>query len=71
MGTLVTNFTLIKAGALHRANGGFLMLDADKLLRQPFAWEALKRTLKAAEIRIESLERRLVLAVACRWCPRR
>ncbi|OHC64197.1 MAG: ATP-dependent protease [Rhodocyclales bacterium RIFCSPLOWO2_02_FULL_63_24] len=59
MGTLVTNFTLIKAGALHRANGGFLMLDADKILRQPFAWEALKRALKAGEIRIESLERTL------------
>ncbi|MCK9389410.1 MAG: AAA family ATPase [Sulfuritalea sp.] len=57
MGTLFTNFTLIRAGALHRANGGFLMLDADKILRQPFAWEALKRTLKAGEIRIESLER--------------
>jgi lon-related putative ATP-dependent protease len=62
MGTLVTNFTLIKAGALHRANGGFLMLDADKLLRQPFAYEALKRTLKAGEIRIESLERTLGFA---------
>ena len=59
MGTLVTNFTLIKAGALHRANGGFLLLDADKVLRQPFAWEALKRTLKAGEIRIESLDRAL------------
>ena len=57
MGTLFTNFTLIRAGALHRANGGFLMLDADNILRQPFAWEALKRTLKAGEIRIESLER--------------
>jgi predicted ATP-dependent protease len=59
MGTLVTNFTLIRAGALHRANGGFLLLDADKVLRQPFAWEALKRTLKAGEIRIESLDRAL------------
>ncbi|MDP2171458.1 MAG: ATP-binding protein [Rhodocyclaceae bacterium] len=55
MGTLVSNFTLIKAGALHRANGGFLILDALKVLSQPYAWEGLKRTLKAGEIRIESL----------------
>lgn len=53
MGTLVTDFLLIKPGALHRANGGFLMLDVRKLLMSPFAWEALKRALKAAEIRIE------------------
>jgi len=55
MGTLVTDFTLIKAGALHRANGGYLILDAVKLLTQPFAWEALKRALRAREIRTESL----------------
>lgn len=62
MGTLMTNFTLVKAGALHRANGGFLLLDADKLLRQPFAWDALKRCLQAGEIRIESLDRALGFA---------
>ena len=55
MGTLVTNFTLVRAGALHRANGGFLMLDAAKVLAQTYAWEGLKRTLKAGQIRIESL----------------
>ena len=55
MGTLVSNFTLIRAGALHRANGGFLVLDALKLLSQPFAWEGLKRALKSARLRIESL----------------
>ncbi len=53
MGTLVTDFLLVKPGALHRANGGFLMLDVRKLLLSPFAWEALKRALKAQEIRIE------------------
>ena len=57
MGTLTTNFTLIKAGALHRANGGYLVLDADKVLLQPFAWNALKRALHGEEIRIESVER--------------
>ena len=55
MGTLVSNFTLIRAGALHRANGGFLVLDAVKLLSQPFAWEGLKRALKSERLRIESL----------------
>jgi lon-related putative ATP-dependent protease len=53
MGTLVTDFLLIKPGALHRANGGYLMIDARKLLLSPFAWEALKRAIKAREIRIE------------------
>ena len=53
MGTLVTDFLLIKPGALHRANGGYLLLDARKLLLSPFAWEALKRAIKARSIRIE------------------
>lgn len=54
MGTLVSNFTLIRAGALHRANGGYLILDALKVLSQPYAWEGLKRVLSTGEIRIES-----------------
>jgi lon-related putative ATP-dependent protease len=53
MGTLVTDFLLIKPGALHKANGGYLLLDARRLLLSPFAWEALKRAIKAREIRIE------------------
>jgi lon-related putative ATP-dependent protease len=55
LGALVTNFTLIKPGALHRANGGYLLLEAHKVLLQPFAWEGLKRALQSREIRIESL----------------
>ena len=61
-GTLVTDFTLIKPGALHRANGGYLILDAIKLLTNPFSWDALKRVLRSREIRIESIERLLSLA---------
>jgi lon-related putative ATP-dependent protease len=61
MGTLVTDFTLIKSGALHRANGGYLLLDAQKVLMQPLAWESLKRALQSQEIRIESPERSLGL----------
>ena len=55
MGTLVTNFLMIKAGSLHRANGGYLILDAAKVLAQPYAWEGLKRALRAHKIQIESL----------------
>ncbi|MBM3391066.1 MAG: ATP-dependent protease [Betaproteobacteria bacterium] len=55
MGTLVTNFTLVKPGALQRASGGYLVLDAAKVLTQPYAWEGLKRALRSAQVRIESL----------------
>jgi len=55
MGALSTDFTLIRPGALHRANGGYLILDAYKLLTQPYAWDALKRSLRSSRIRIESL----------------
>ena len=55
MGTLSTDFNLIKAGALHRANGGYLLLDALRLLQAPYAWEALKRTIRSRAITIESL----------------
>jgi lon-related putative ATP-dependent protease len=50
----VTDFGLIKPGALHRANGGYLLLDAHRLLTQPFAWDGLKRAISTREIRIES-----------------
>ena len=54
-GMLVTDFRLIKGGLLHRANGGYLLIDALKLLVQPFAWQTLKRALLRGEIRIESM----------------
>jgi len=56
-GVLVTNFRLIKAGAIHRANRGFLLLDARSLLTEPFSWMALKRALRQREIKIEDLGR--------------
>jgi predicted ATP-dependent protease len=61
MGTLVTHFTLIKPGALHKANGGYLLLDARRLLLEPFAWEGLKRALRAGALRVESLGEALSL----------
>ncbi len=61
MGSLVTNFTMIKPGALHRANGGYLVVDARRVLTEPFAWDALKRSLKSQSITITSLAERLSL----------
>ncbi len=61
MGALTTNFTQIKSGVLHQANGGYLILDAIKVLREPYAWEALKRSLQSKQIKIESLGQMLAL----------
>jgi lon-related putative ATP-dependent protease len=61
MGALTTDFSLIKPGALHRANGGYLILDVRKVLTQPYAWEGLKRVLRSEEIKIESLGQQLSL----------
>jgi len=54
-GSLVTNFNLIRAGALHRANGGYLVLDAAKVLSLPLAWEGLKRAIKSRQLQVRSL----------------
>jgi lon-related putative ATP-dependent protease len=54
-GAMSTDFREIKSGALHRANGGFLVLDVLDVIRHPFAWDALKRSLRSGEVRIESL----------------
>ena len=54
-GMVMTDFTMIKAGALHRANGGYLILQARDVLTGMHSWEALKRVLKTREIRIENL----------------
>jgi predicted ATP-dependent protease len=53
MGALFTDFLMVKAGALHRANGGFLVIEALELLKQYFSWDPLKRTLKNKRIKIE------------------
>jgi predicted ATP-dependent protease len=55
-GVLSTDFRRLKAGALHRANGGYLLLDARSLLSEPFSWAALKRALKTRRIRFESVD---------------
>ncbi|MBO0689147.1 MAG: AAA family ATPase [Candidatus Dormibacteraeota bacterium] len=61
MGGMVTDFRQVKSGALHRANGGFLVLEALELLRNPLAWEALKRALRQREVRIENLVEQFAL----------
>jgi len=69
MGTLVTDYRYIKAGALHRANGGYLVIDARVLLRQPLAWEGLKQALRHRRIRIEDLSQRLGLLATTTLTP--
>ncbi len=54
MGALLTSYRQICPGSLHQANGGFLVLEAAKLLEEPFVWEALKRALKEKQLKIES-----------------
>jgi predicted ATP-dependent protease len=54
-GAAVTSFTLIKPGALHRANGGYLIVDAREMLINPFAWDALKRCIRNGEIKVEDV----------------
>ena len=61
-GALSTDFSLIKPGALHVANGGYLMVDARKLFMQPIIWEEIKRALQASEIRIHGLTEALGFA---------
>jgi lon-related putative ATP-dependent protease len=53
MGALSTDFTMITAGALQRANGGYLVLPVEELLRNPFSWESLKRALRSRQLQIE------------------
>ncbi|WP_052260601.1 Lon protease family protein [Photobacterium gaetbulicola] len=59
LGTFITNFTLIKPGAFHRANGGYLILDVIQLLNKPFVWDLFKRTLQSGEIKLQPLEQQL------------
>ncbi len=62
-GTLVTDFTLIRRGALHQANGGYLVLPVEDVLRNPFAWESLKRALILQEIAIEDAAEKMSLGL--------
>jgi lon-related putative ATP-dependent protease len=68
-GALVTDFNLLTPGALHRANGGYLILDAQRLLTGYFGWASLKRALQGGEVRLESLEQLLSVATTVSLAP--
>ncbi|PVY79133.1 lon-related putative ATP-dependent protease [Tamilnaduibacter salinus] len=61
-GSVFTDFSLIRPGSLHRANGGYLLMDAIKVLEQPYVWDGLKRALRSRSLAINSLERELTLS---------
>ena len=58
-GALVTDFTMLRAGALHKANGGYLVLNITDVLRQPLAWDVLKRALKTGQVVIEDVPQQM------------
>ncbi len=68
-GSTVTDHTMIKPGALHRANGGFLMVQALDLLTQPLVWETLKRALRTQQIRLENLGEQLSIVPSATLAP--
>lgn len=68
-GALLTDFSMIKPGALHKANGGFLVLEARELLTKPYSWDALKRTLKTGEIRVEDVAQQMGIATTATLDP--
>ncbi|TXR54588.1 Lon protease family protein [Reinekea thalattae] len=68
-GIPTTNYQLIRPGSLLRANGGYLILDAEKLLLEPFAWDALKLALKTRELKMESPFVDASLMHAVTLCP--
>lgn len=68
-GALMTDFTQIKPGAMHRANGGFLLVDARRVLSEPFAWEALKRCLETQHIHVTTAAERLGLIATTTLAP--
>ncbi|NOX90337.1 MAG: AAA family ATPase [Calditrichaeota bacterium] len=68
-GFVYTDYTLIKAGSLLSSNGGYLVLDAEQLLKHPFAYEALKRTLRSGYLRIEDFSELLGVATTTALRP--
>lgn len=61
LGTVTTDVSMIRAGSLHRTNGGFLIIDANSLLEHPYAWQGLKRALQSKQIKLSSLEQMITL----------
>ncbi|OOF23101.1 ATP-dependent protease [Salinivibrio sp. IB574] len=61
-GTVFTDFSLIRAGSFHRANGGVLLMDAIKVLEKPYVWDGIKRALSARQLSVSALEREVTLS---------
>ncbi|MFB9136678.1 AAA family ATPase [Vibrio sp. AK197] len=68
-GTVFTDFSLIRAGSLHKANGGVLLMDAQKVLEQPYVWDGLKRALRSRQMSFTSLEKEVTLTGAVSLDP--
>lgn len=69
LGTILTDASMIRAGALHKANGGYLLLKASSLLEHPYAWQGLKRALQSKSLSISSLEQMLTLTGSVSLSP--
>ncbi|SPX84343.1 Lon protease family protein [Moraxella ovis] len=69
LGTILTDASMIRAGALHKANGGYLLLEASSLLEHPYAWQGLKRALQSKSLSISSLEQMLTLTGSVSLSP--
>lgn len=69
LGTVTTDVSMIRAGALHRANGGYLILEASHVLEHPYAWQGLKRALQSRKIKLSSLEQMLTLTGSLSLAP--
>lgn len=63
-GNLITDFMKIKGGLLHKANGGYLIVQAQDVLSNPMAWENLRRVMKTKEIQIDGMREQLGIAIA-------
>ncbi|WP_153448990.1 Lon protease family protein [Vibrio algicola] len=68
-GTVFTDFSLIRSGSIHKANGGVLLLDAIKVLEQPYVWDGIKRALRARQLSLTSLEKEVTLSGAVSLDP--
>ncbi len=68
-GTVFTDFSLIRAGSMHKANGGVLLMDAIKVLEQPYVWDGIKRALRARQLSLTSLEKEVTLTGAVSLDP--
>lgn len=68
-GTVITDFSFIRAGSLHKANGGVLMIDAVKVLEHPYVWDGLKRALRSKKLSLSSLEKEVTLSGAISLDP--